>query len=72
MLENEFKERIIENLKVHPEGLTILSLAESTGISRVTISKYIMVMVAEGIINQRFIGTAKLCCLKDEKNEENN
>ena len=72
MIENEFKERIMENLRGHPEGLTILSLSESTGISRVTISKYIMVMVAEGIINQRPVGTAKLCYLNGEKNEENN
>ena len=72
MLENEFKERIMENLRVHPEGLTILSLAEFTRISRVTVSKYVLVMVAEGIINQRLIGTAKICYLKGEENEENN
>jgi DNA-binding IclR family transcriptional regulator len=72
MPENEFRERIIQNLRVHPEGLTIFSLAEFTGISRFTISKYVMVMVAEGLINQRPIGTAKLCYLKGEENEENN
>jgi response regulator of citrate/malate metabolism len=72
MQENDFKERIIDNLREHPEGLTILSLAEETGISRITVSKYVMVMMAEGLILQRMIGTAKLCYLRGDKNEENN
>jgi DNA-binding transcriptional ArsR family regulator len=72
MLGNDFRERIIENLREHPEGLTIVSLAEGTGINRLTVSKYIMVLMAEGLILQRIIGTAKLCYLRGEENEENN
>jgi len=64
MAENNFRERIIANLKKHPEGLTILNLAANTGINRVTVSKYIFGLVSEGMIQQRIIGTAKLCCLK--------
>jgi DNA-binding IclR family transcriptional regulator len=67
MIENHFKERIAENLKKHPEGLTIMNIAENTGINRVTVSKYVLVMVAEGVLEQRSIGTAKLCHLKEKK-----
>ena len=64
MQENNFRERIIEDLKNHPEGLTILSLAANTGINRVTVSKYVFGLLAEGLVSQRRVGTAKLCYLK--------
>jgi len=49
-MENNFKERIVENLKRHPEGLTILDIAEKTGINRVTVSKYVLVLSVEGMV----------------------
>jgi len=64
MKENNFRERIIEDLKSHPEGLTLLNLAANTGINRITISKYIFGLVSEGLVLQRRVGTAKLCYLK--------
>jgi DNA-binding IclR family transcriptional regulator len=64
MIENHFRERIIENLKKHPEGLTIIDIAGFTGINRITVSKYIFGLVAEGLVYQRMVGTAKLCYLK--------
>jgi len=64
MIENNFRERIVENLKGHPEGLTILNIAASIGISRITASKYIFGLVSEGLISQRRVGTAKLCYLR--------
>jgi DNA-binding IclR family transcriptional regulator len=63
-MENNFKERIAENMKKHPEGLTIMNIAENTGINRVTVSKYVLVLAAEGLVVQRKIGTAKLCYMK--------
>ncbi len=63
-MQENFRETIIENLKKHPEGLTILDLAEVTGMNRATASKYVFGLVAEGIIVQRIIGVAKLCYLK--------
>jgi DNA-binding IclR family transcriptional regulator len=63
-MENHFKERILESIRKHPEGLTILNIAEVTGINRITASKYILVLVAEGEIIQRSVGTAKLCYIK--------
>jgi len=67
MIENNFRERIVENLKGHPEGLTILNIAASIGINRITASKYIFGLVSEGLIFQRRVGTAKLCYLRMRK-----
>jgi DNA-binding IclR family transcriptional regulator len=64
MSESEFRKLIIENLRKHPEGLTILDLAEVTRMNRATASKYVFGLVAEGAVFQRNIGTAKLCYLK--------
>lgn len=63
---NNFKERIIETLKHHPEGLTILEIAGLAGMNRITISKYVYGLISEGIVSQRKVGPAKLCCLKDD------
>ena len=67
MVENNFKEKIIKSLRKHPEGLTILEIAEKTGINRITVSKYIYGMTFEGLIFQRRVGTSKLCYLKVRK-----
>jgi hypothetical protein len=60
-MENHFKERILECIRKHPEGLTIMGISEITRINRITVSKYVLVLLAGGIIEQRLIGTAKLC-----------
>jgi hypothetical protein len=62
-MENEIRRRIIDLLKGHPEGLTILGIAEFVDVSRFTASKYVYGLIAEDIVNQRIIGPAKLCCL---------
>jgi len=64
MEENNFRKKIIENLKKHSEGLTILNIAKNTGINRITVSKYVFGMVSEGLVYQRRVGPAKLCYLK--------
>ncbi len=67
MEKNNFKKRIISNLEVHPEGLTLLNIAENTGINRITVSKYVLGLVSEGLVSQRIIGPAKLCYLRSRK-----
>jgi predicted transcriptional regulator len=67
--QNNFKERIIEILRNHPEGLTIIEISKLLDSHRHTITKYIYQLIGEGLIYQRKIGTAKLCYLKDEKND---
>jgi hypothetical protein len=54
---------ILETLRKHPEGLTLLSLAELTGLHRHTATKYINELLGAGFISQRIVGVAKLCYL---------
>jgi hypothetical protein len=55
---------IVEALKKHPEGLTILSVAKSTGLHRHTSSKYVRELLGAGILEERKVGPASLCYLK--------
>jgi hypothetical protein len=57
---------ILEALRKHPEGLTLLSLAKVTGLHRHTATKYIHELLGAGIIFQRSVGVAKLCYLKEK------
>ena len=63
MKENNVRERIIELLKQHPEGLTILELSKALGMSRITVSKYVYGLTSENLVLQRRVGPSKLCCL---------
>jgi predicted transcriptional regulator len=66
MIENYTREKIIEILEKHPDGLTILNISKLIGMNRITVSKYVYGLISEKLIYQRKIGPAKLCCLKKE------
>lgn len=68
MEQSDSAQIILETLESHPEGLTILGIAENTGLNRLTVSKYALVMAAKGTILQRKVGSAKLCYKKGGKN----
>ena len=56
------KERVLELLKqVYPQDLPFSEIAGRLGVSRNTVSKYIAVLEAEGRIECRLVGKAKLC-----------
>ena len=59
------KEQTLFILKTHPEGLTIRSLSEITGVHRQTITKYILELKGAGIVHRRKVGSATLHYLKD-------
>ena len=59
------KKLIIDNLKKHPEGLTLQKIANLTNMSRLTATKYIHELMGEGKVYQRNVGMAKLCYLKE-------
>ena len=61
---NHVEERIVKTLREHPEGLPILEIAESVGMNRHTITKYVYALMATDIIYHREIGPAKLCYLR--------
>ena len=60
----QIKERILNVLKRHPEGLTIDSLSEMVGAHRQTITKYIFWLDGAGLIHRRRVGSATLHYLK--------
>jgi len=66
LVQNDTKNRVIEVLKMHPEGLIAIELSKILGSHRHTVSKYIYQLVDEGLINQRDVGTAKLCYLRND------
>lgn len=63
-MENEIRERIVGALKENPQGLTISGISNLTGISRLTVAKYMLSLISGGVVEQRSVGPAKLCCLK--------
>ena len=56
---------IINILRKNPDGLTLTSIAELAGLHRHTATKYIYELKGAGIINERDVGSAKLCYLKE-------
>ena len=62
---DDTKERVLKLLEeVYPQDLPISEIAKRLGISRNTASKYVAILEAEGKIECRFIGKAKLCKIK--------
>lgn len=60
-MDSSFLEEMILNiLKQSDTSLTILEIAERTGIHRVTASKYLAALEAKGHVNRRDVGKAKL------------
>jgi predicted transcriptional regulator len=64
--ENRIKEKITKILEEHPEGLHILGISRLVGAHRHTVTKYIHELMGAGVINQREVGTVKLCYLKKD------
>ena len=64
------RNEIIEILKKHPEGLTLVEIEKILGVSKHTVARYIYQLVGEGLIYQREVGTAKLCYLRDKNDRK--
>jgi len=63
--ESEIKERILMVLEqAYPLDLSVKEVAKRAGVSKETASKYIAVLEAEGRIECRHVGRAKLCRAK--------
>ena len=67
---SDVMEKVTDVLGRHPEGLTILRLAELVGVHRHTVTKYVYEMIGSGDIYQREVGRAKLCYLKERMQED--
>ena len=60
MIKSKIQEKIINVLSIE---CTINDVAREAGVNRITASKYLAVMEAEGTIKHRNIGAAKLFSL---------
>lgn len=58
--QEEVQQRLIEILSGSKTGLSGVEIAEKLGINRATITKYLNIFAAEGIIQQKNIGNANL------------
>jgi Mn-dependent DtxR family transcriptional regulator len=68
---NKIKEKILGELKqVYPLDLSIKEIARRLGVSRVTVSKYVAILEAEGRVECRVVGRAKLYRLKQDIRRE--
>jgi len=61
------KEKIVNVLKRHPEGITIKSLSQILGLHRQTITKYVFELKGAGVIYRRRVGSATLHYLLSSK-----
>jgi len=55
--------RVLRTLKFRPKGMTITELARALGINRNSVSKHLEVMQAEGRVEARLVGNAKVYSL---------
>lgn len=56
----DLKQKIIQVLDEHNEGLSILEISELVGHHRHTVTKYIHELIGAGVIFQRDLGIVKL------------
>jgi DNA-binding IclR family transcriptional regulator len=66
----ELKSKILLVLRQHPEGMTVIDIAEITGAHRQTVAKYILVLEALGVIFRRRLGSATLHYLREALDEK--
>jgi hypothetical protein len=71
MSSSDNRKIILDVLREHPEGLTIVSLAEISGLHRHTATKYIYELLGAGAVLQRTVGVAKLCYMCDTIKDQN-
>ena len=67
---DRLEDEIIRLLTKHSDGLKVSDIAKELNTHRHTVSKYIFAMTTSGIIDQREVGRAKLCFLKDKKRKK--
>ncbi len=61
----EITEKIRVFLRLHPEGLSITSIASQSEINRNTLVKYLGIMQSQGSVGMRQVGVAKVYYLAD-------
>ena len=59
----QIEEKILSSLQKNPAGLSILEIAQLTGLHRHTVRKYATLLISRKILAVQNIGTKKICCL---------
>jgi len=59
-LKDKTTRELLEILKKAPRGLNISEVTAQSNYSRLTVSKYLLIMSAEGLIELRDLGSTKL------------
>lgn len=61
----QIKQQLVDLLKESKSGLSGVEIAEKLGINRVTISKYLNIFSAEGLIRQKSVGNVTLWSVEE-------
>ena len=57
---DEIKNKVIETLKNHEEGMSSIELADAVHVNRMTITKYLNILSAIGLIKRKKIGSINI------------
>lgn len=68
----DVKRKIVNALKEEETGLTGVELAKKTGINRVTLSKYLKMLEAKGLIKSKNLGVSNVWYLDESMEEASN
>jgi len=57
---DEIKQKLVDVLQDSKTGMSGVEIAEKLGVNRITITKYLNVFAAEGLIREKKIGNVNL------------
>lgn len=63
---NEIKQKLVDVLRGSKTGLSGVEVAEKVGVNRITMTKYLNVFAAEGIIREKKIGNVNLWFIEED------
>ncbi|MGI0089947.1 MAG: helix-turn-helix domain-containing protein, partial [Nitrosopumilaceae archaeon] len=61
----KIKEKLIDVLRDSKTGLSGIEIAERLGINRITMTKYLNVLAAEGLVKQKNVGSVNLWFMEE-------
>jgi methanogenic corrinoid protein MtbC1 len=62
---DEIKQKLVEILRDSKTGMSGVEIAEKIGVNRITITKYLNVFAAEGVIREKKVGNVNLWFVKE-------
>jgi predicted transcriptional regulator len=57
---DEIKNKVVETLRNHEEGMSSIELADAIHVNRMTITKYLNILSAIGLIKRKKIGSINI------------